>query len=75
MYKCLLYLLQDIISRNNLLFNSKYVEHNEEELNIEVDNLDYLINFETGTYIRYILRIKIIHSILLNMPFIGLASK
>ena len=32
------------------MFNFQYVEQNAEELNIEVDNLDHLLNFETGTY-------------------------
>ena len=44
-HKFLLYLLQNIIFGNKLLFSSESVEHNLEEQNIEVDNLDHLLNF------------------------------
>ena len=40
-----------------------------EEQNIEVDNSDHLFNFETGKFI-YILHMKIIQSIVLNVSFI-----
>ena len=67
---CLSYLLQNIIFRNRLLFIPNSVEHNVEEQNIKVDNLHNLLNCETGAYIPYILHLKIIHSVLLNMSFI-----
>ena len=55
--KFLLYLLQKIVVSNKL-FILESVEHNVEEENIELDNLDHLLNFETNM------------QILLNMPFI-----
>ena len=59
-HKFLLYLLENIIFTKKLLLILESVEHNAEEQNIKVDNLDHLLNFETGTYIPYILHIKII---------------
>ena len=49
----LLYLLQNIILRNKF-FILDPVEHNAEEQNIEVDNLDHLLNFEIQkSFIQY----------------------
>ena len=45
-HKFVLYSLQNIIIRNNL-FISESVEQNIEQRNIEVDDLDHLLNFET----------------------------
>ena len=47
-------LLSDVlISRNKLLFFSESIEHNIEEQNIEMNNLDDLLNFETVSPLHY----------------------
>ena len=52
-HKFLLYLLQNIIFRNKLLFISvESVEHNVKEQNIEVDNLDHLLTFEAANILH-----------------------